>query len=289
MQETKTGKQGQDKQAFQEGSIMSDSKIEKPEGSVATTGDTQEKLTEDVKTTEDKITEKKAENSFQEKIVIPPRRKGEKPKFHGKTIKAHKKEDPIFNIKNILFVAAVMAIFGAFLFVVHRFSPDQTGEKEIIYRFDRPSNIFKVVSSGGTAEKIQFPSGISGMEGKKCLQLTYDNDADSYMGIGTIQPDMNNFKSISFRICSKHDRIFAVSVTELTGAVYMYVFNLKGGEWTDIKAVPSQFKISAHSTDKDGRLDINNLFSRLVIADMSGDRGVVGRNTMWIEKVVIEK
>ena len=125
MQETKepgtTERSVKEKLAFHEESIMEESKIERPESSTEAFENNQQKLSETVSA--DKGKDEPLEDTvIKERIIIPPRKKGEKSKFHGKTIKAHKKEDPLFNMKNLLFVAAVMAIFGIFLFVVNYFS-----------------------------------------------------------------------------------------------------------------------------------------------------------------------
>ena len=224
-----------------------------------------------------------------EKIIIPLRSKGGKSDFHGAPVKPHKKEDPLFNLRNLFFVSAVFAIFAVFLFVVNFFNPQKPGDKNTIYTFDNPNKIFSPLSSGGTIGQITFPSGIQGANGKRCLQFSYSNDADSYIGLGTIKPDMKDFKAIKIRIRSHTDRIFAVSVTELTGPVYMYVFDLKADQWADITATPDKFIPSGHIQDPDGKLNPDNLYSRLVIADMSGDRGIVGDNMFWLESVVVEK
>lgn len=224
-----------------------------------------------------------------EQIIIPARSKAEKPDFHGNLVKPHKKEDPLFNLRNLFFVSAVFAIFAIFLFVINFFNPQKPGDKNITYNFDSPNKIFSPLFSGGTPGQVTFPAGIQGANGKRCLQFTYSNDADSYIGLGTIRPDMKDFKAVKIRICSHTDRTFAVSVTELTGPVYMYVFDLKGDEWQDITATPDKFILSGHTQDPDGKLNLDNLYSRLVIADMSGDRGIVGDNMFWLESVVVEK
>ncbi len=224
-----------------------------------------------------------------EKIIIPARSKVEKYEFHGSSVKPHKKEDPLFNLRNLFFVSAVFAIFAVFLFIVNYFNPQKPGDKNISYTFESPNRIFSPVFSGGTVGKLTFPTNIKGADGRRCLQFSYNNDADTYIGLGTIKPDMKNFKAIKIRICSHTDRIFAVSVTELTGPVYMYIFDLKADQWQDITATPDKFILSGHLQDPDGKLNLDNLYSRLVIADMSGDRGIVGDNMFWLEKVVIEK
>lgn len=229
------------------------------------------------------------EKEKSERIVIPARSKDGKPDFHGSVVRPHKKEDPLFNLRNLLFVSAALAIFGVFLFVINFFNPQKPGDKNITYTFETPNKIFTPVFSGGTPGKVTFPVNIKGAEGKRCLQFSYNNDADTYIGLGTIKPDLKNFKDIKIRICSHTDRTFAVSVTELTGPVYMYVFDLKADQWQEITATPDKFILSGHLQDPDGKLNLDNLYSRLVIADMSGDRGVVGDNMFWLESVVIEK
>ena len=204
-------------------------------------------------------------------------------------VKIHRKEDPMFGKQNLILVAVTVLLTAALIYAF-RFSPGVTNQKQV--RFDFPASIsaFMPIAGGGKSEgKISAVSGIPGSNAKACLQYEYENEVDQFFGIVTIKPDMKNFKSIKFRIKSKTDRTFAVSVQEMTGTVYMHTFELKSDQWQEIAVTPADFKPSADASDPNGKLDLDQLNSKLVIADMSGDRGIIGKNTFWLDMVEIER
>lgn len=166
--------------------------------------------------------------------------------------------------------------------------PDRYNSNHIIFNFGRSTDTFRPVAAQGQPDgKISIVRDAPGLNGKGCLQFEYYNEVDRFVGVGTLEPNLNNFKQIKIRMCSKEERIFVVSVDEETGPVYLYVFELRPGEWTDVTAAPDKFIPSSHGPDPNGKLDVDRLTRRLTIADLSGDRGIIGPNKFWIEKIEI--
>ncbi len=186
----------------------------------------------------------------------------------------------------IFIVAVTFLLFGIYVAFMHYLKKSEN-KSRIVFSFDRYLCNFKAMGKPeGDLSLDKNPPNSS----KGALKYVYDNEVDEYTGVGRLGVNLNNFKEIRIRMMSEKDRIFAVSVDEKdTSAVYLYVFHLKGGKWQDVVAKPSDFQLSAASSDPNGVLDLSNLNSRLVIADLSGDRGIVGPNTFWIEKIEVVK
>jgi hypothetical protein len=204
-------------------------------------------------------------------------------------IKLHRKEDSILGKQNML-LALITIVLTVVVIVAFKVIPGSSDQKTFVFEFPSSVRAFMPIAGGGKSEgKISAVSGIPGATGKACLQYDYENEVDQFFGVVTIKPVMKNFKAIKFRIKSKTDRTFAVSVQEMNGGVYMHIFKLKADVWQDITATPADLTPSADSTDTNGRIDLDQLNNKLVIADMSGDRGIIGKNTFWLDKVEVER
>jgi len=224
-----------------------------------------------------------------EKNVAKKKKSDHESRFPSGVIKIHRKEDPLFNTRNLIFVSITLGIFLIFVLAMSYYGSKTANEKRFVYSFNSPNRVFHPICSGGKHEKITFVKDVPGMKAGGCLKLSYTNDVDKFIGIVTINPRMKNFKEILLRIRSAEDRIFGISVEEITGPVYIYTIKLKANKWTDVSATPEKFILSGHSRDPNDKFNTDMLVNRLVIADLSGDRGIVGPNTFWVEKVVIEK
>lgn len=187
-----------------------------------------------------------------------------------------------------LFAAIIIAVLLIALLKVGEISLLQ--KKTLRYDFGKGNYSFKPVGSVGQKEgTLSIVESIEGSDNNRCLQFEYYNKVDSFIGIGTMEPDLSGLKEIRLRIRSGEDRIFAISLDELQGRVFIYPFELKKGQWTEITAKPEDFIISAHLQETERKLNPAELSRRLVIADLSGDRGIIGPNTFWVDWIEIAK
>ncbi|MCD4783480.1 MAG: hypothetical protein K8T10_06580 [Candidatus Eremiobacteraeota bacterium] len=215
-----------------------------------------------------------------------------KSKFKPGTVRIPKPEDPIFNKKNIIFVGVILALFLIFILVFRPRPPAS------VYNYQNFKSAFYPISGGGADDnkaekkingKISLTHKVEGLQEKGCLKFDYENEVDQYIGVGTIKPVLNNFKEISLRIRSKNPRIFAIGIEEMSGVDYLYSFPVKADKWIEVTVTPGDFVLSSSESDPNGKFDLDNLNNRLVIADLSGQRGEIGKNIFWIEKVEIKK
>lgn len=213
-------------------------------------------------------------------------------KFKPGTVRIHKPEDPLFNKRNIIFVGVILALFILFIFIFRPRPPAS------VYNYQNFKSAFYPISGGGADDnkadkkvkgKISLTHKVDGLQEKGCLKFDYENEVNQYVGVGTVKPDLNNFKEITIRIRSKNPRIFAVGIEEMSGVDYLCSFPVKANKWTEKTITPSDFVISRGERDPNGKLDLDNLNRRLVIADLSGQKGEIGENVFWIEKVEIKK
>ncbi|MCE1245151.1 MAG: CIA30 family protein [Firmicutes bacterium] len=233
--------------------------------------------------------EKNMEKSGKNEKNNPNAGGGESANYKSGRVKLHRREDPLFGRHNMVLVV-ITIVLTVVLIYFFRFAPGVSNQKTIVFEFPSSAGAFMPIAGGGKSEgKITAPSGIPGATGKACLQYDYENEVDQFFGVVTIKPDMKNFENIKFRIKSKTDRTFAVSVQEISGVVYMHIFQLKADQWQDVSITPADFSPSADAHDANGKLDCDQLNSKLVIADMSGDKGIIGPNTFWIDRIEIDK
>lgn len=181
-----------------------------------------------------------------------------------------------------------IAVFLLLLLALHIAASSGKGPVTT-YSFDRGTWGFQPV--GSPLGKIEITRDAPGLpKGNGALSCTYENQVDNFTGIGTNSAPLDNFREIEVTVLSKEDRTLGVVVDEAeTGAVYVYTFQVKAGQWVTEKCPPDLFLLSPASSDTNNRLDVENLNSRLVIADMSGFQGEIGQNSFWVSKIVINR
>jgi len=285
-------------------------KAEKPEDEVIEEKDkkeeekpsSQEKVKEEIKQEKEKRVEvhkKESRKSGIEFIANVRKRVPEgsrdsiaSAKFKPGTLKVQKPEDPLFNKRNLIFVGVILVLFVVFIFIFRPRPPAS------VFNHENFKGAFYPISGGGADDnkaekqvkgKIKITDKVEGLIEKSCLEFDYENEVNQYIGVGTLKPNLNNFREIIVRIRSKESRTFGLGIEEMSGTDYIYSFPLKSGQWTEISATPGDFMPSHGERDENGKLDLDRLNSRLVIADLSGQKGEIGKNVFWIEKVEIKK
>lgn len=189
--------------------------------------------------------------------------------------------------KNLAMMSAAgLAVFVVILVVIYAANLFMGSRGRTIYDFERFKEGFRPV--GVPEGELRITREAPGLQNEGALEYKYENEVDKFTGVGTLGADLSGFTRIKLHIRSKEDRTFVISVDEIDGGtIYVYVFELKGGEWTEISAAPEDFTLGGGQSDNNGRLDVENLNNRLVIADMSGEKGIIGKNSIWISKIEI--
>ncbi len=127
-------------------------------------------------------------------------------------------------------------------------------------------------------------------QGRPALAYAYENQADHFTGVGTLDAPLKNFTDIRVAVYSQQERTLGVVIDEEeSGAVYVYTFVAPAGEWLEQHCPPDLFMLSPGSSDTNNMLDTDQLNTRLIIADMSGFEGITGENTLWIESITITR